>query len=169
MTRVPTIAIRARRLRWLSLSGLALGLALSCSKANDTQDYVPSQRGAVQPDAGGAQISEDAACAELEQAEADARADLGCAALEAVCPSYIRPAGSTGCFAYSQTSVDGCKALYQSFTGCEEFDLHPCLITAIPDSGCGTPVPGEGGAGGAPGVPVDPGAAGDTAAGAGGV
>lgn len=166
MTRVFSVESRTRLSRSLSLSALALLVVLSCSKANDTQDYVPSQRGAVQPDAGGAAITEDAACAQLKKAEADARAELGCDALKAVCPSYIRPAGSTGCFAYSQASVNGCKALYQSFNGCEDFELHPCLITAIPDAECGAPAPGEGGAGGASGVPA--GAAGDTAAGAGG-
>ena len=159
---------RARLVRSLSLNGLALAVVLSCSTAKDNQSYVPSQRGAVQPDAGGAQIGEASACAELGKAQADARADLGCHALKLACPSSVRPAGSSGCFTYSQASVDGCKALYQSFNGCEAFDLHPCLITATAVSDCGVPVSGEGGAGGDPGVPADMGTGGEAAAGAAG-
>ena len=159
---------RAGLVRSLSMCGLALALVLSCSTAKDNQGYVPSQRGAVQPDAGGAQIGEASACAELEKAQANARADLGCGALKLACPSIIRPAGNSGCFTYSQASVDGCKDFYQSFNGCEDFALHPCLITATAVSDCGVSVSGEGGAGGDPGVPVDSGTAGEAAAGAGG-
>lgn len=147
---------RARLLRSLCLSCplvlLALAVAVSCSNQKDTQPFVPSQRGAVQPDAGGAALDESVACLKLKGAESSARAALGCEAVTLECPDYIRPAGSGVCFQYSEGSVEACAALYQSFTTCDEFTLHPCLISTV--SMCDAPVEGEGGAGGAPSVPV---------------
>ena len=136
----------------------------SCTSTHDTADVVPSPPGAVQPDAGGKSIDEATACMQLTGAESSARAALGCAAVTRTCPNYIRPAGSTACFVYDQTSVEGCVILYNSFTSCAEFDQEPCLATAEPcdgDSGIGS-----GGAGGQTGTTE--GAAGADATSAGG-
>ena len=174
MTRVFAAMNRARLIRSLSSSGLALAVVISCSKAKDTQDFVPSQRGAVQPDAGGPQVSEADACTQLKKAESSARAALSCDPVTRECPDYIRPAGGADCFEYSQASITGCQKLYESFTSCSDFDAHLCLIAAV--SNCDAPPDdGEAGAGGAAGAPSTPegeagtpGAAGETAAGAGG-
>jgi hypothetical protein len=132
------------RLAWVALVALSLGAA--CTKSKDTEDYVPSERGARQPGAGGAFISEARACAELQAAEADARAALGCSAVRRDCPAFIRPAGGEACFEYSQASVKGCADLYDSFNSCEDFALHPCLISAASNCDGG----GEGGSAGEP-------------------
>jgi hypothetical protein len=149
--RIPSARQRRFSLR-LALAALAalvaLALGVACTKSEDTRDYVPSERGAVQPDAGGALLSETNACSELTAAEAKARAALGCDAVKRLCPAFIRPAGGEACFEYSQASVKGCATLYDSFTGCDDFTLHPCLISAV--SNCAGA--GEGGAGGAPGT-----------------
>jgi hypothetical protein len=124
-------------------------LAASCTSTHDTADVVPSPPGAFQPDAGGALVDEDTACAALTSSESKARAALGCDAVKHVCPSYVRPAGGEGCFVYDQASLDGCEALYDSFTDCADFDQRPCLLTA--ESKCGVDSgspPGAGGAGG---------------------
>ncbi|HKO51264.1 MAG TPA: hypothetical protein VJV79_26325, partial [Polyangiaceae bacterium] len=126
-----------------------------CTKSKDTEEYLPSERGAVQPDAGGPLISEGSACDELSAAEADARKAQGCGAVARQCPEFIRPAGGEACFEYSQASVKGCSALYDSFTSCDEFTRHPCLISAV--SNCDGA--GAGGAGGA--ASGDAGAAGE--------
>jgi hypothetical protein len=134
---------RAKRRLVLAVAALVLGPA--CTKSKDTEQYLPSERGAVQPDAGGALLSEQSACSELTTAEAAARKALGCEAVVRKCPGFIRPAGSEACFEYSQLSVKGCTQLYDSFTSCDEFAKHPCLISAV--SNCDGA--GEGGAGGA--------------------
>jgi hypothetical protein len=136
----------SRRLALAALVALALGAA--CTKSEDTRDYVPSERGAVQPDAGGALLSETNACAALIAAEAKARASLGCDTVKRQCPAFIRPAGGEACFEYSQASVKGCGSLFDSFTSCDDFTLHPCLISAV--SKCDGA--GEGGASGAAGA-----------------
>ncbi len=141
---------RSHTVSWLSLCGVALVVAASCSKQKDTQDYVPSQRGAIQPDAGGQLRDEVTACETLTTAEASARKDLGCPAVARSCPDYIRPAGGADCFQYEQASLDGCVELFRSFTSCEDFALHPCLVSAV--SKCDS-VGGEAGAGGAGGAP----------------
>ncbi|MET0790641.1 MAG: hypothetical protein ABW061_03910 [Polyangiaceae bacterium] len=168
----------SRAVSWVCLSCAALVAAASCTSQKDTQAFVPSGRGAVQPDAGGALLSEAAACAKLKAAESSARSTLGCPSLTRECPSYIRPAGGSDCFQYSQPSIDGCATLFASFTTCADFETHPCLISAtdtctFSDGGA----PGEGGAGGAGGTSntaSDAGASGEAgqgalSAGAGGV
>jgi hypothetical protein len=148
----------------LCVSLVAAVLAASCTSTHDNADVVPAQPGAFQPDAGGALIDEATACAALTKAESKARAALSCDAVERDCPSYIRPAGGEGCFVYDQASLDGCSTLYTSFTSCDDFDRHPCVLTA--ESKCDAA--GEGGAsglGGASGVS----GAGGASAGAGGV
>ena len=170
---------QARLLRSLCLSCpallIALAVAVSCSNQNDSEPFVPSQRGAVQPDAGGPLLIESEACLRLKGAEISARAALSCPTQSRVCPGYIRPAGGNECFQYSEASINACATLYDTFTTCEEFTLHPCLVSAVPM--CDTPVGGEGGAGGAPsalgGAGGSPGAGGEAAtepgSGAGGV
>src|SRR5450432_2927800 len=142
----------------LCLSLLALAASASCSSTHDNGDFVPSQPGALQPDGGGALLKETTACAELDQAENDARKALGCEPAPHQCPDYIRPAGGADCFEYDKTSIDACRASYQSFASCDQFDGHPCLITAV--SKCA----GAGGGGGT-GV-AEGGAAGQGAGGA---
>ena len=157
----------SRTVSWLCLCGVALVVAASCTSQKDTQDYVPSQRGAVQPDAGGKLVAETPACDALTGAEAKARKDLGCPALAHACPEYIRPAGGADCFQYDQASLDGCVDLFSSFISCEDFTLHPCIVSAV--SKCDSA--GEVGAGGAPSVetPSEAGSAGTASeAGAGG-
>ncbi|HEY4159113.1 MAG TPA: hypothetical protein VGM29_13485 [Polyangiaceae bacterium] len=130
-----------RSLRALcSALGLVVVLA-SCSQSGDTEDYVPSLAGALQPDGGGALIDEATACSQLVDAETAERKQLGCpAATHAACPAYIRPAGGADCFSYDQSSLDGCVKAYQGFQSCVDFDRHPCLLVAVancPDSGVG--------------------------------
>jgi hypothetical protein len=140
-------------------------LGASCASTHDTADVVPSPPGAVQPDAGGKSVDEATACAKVTGAESSARAALSCDPVVRTCPNYIRPAGSDACFVYDETSVNGCVALFNSFTSCAEFDQQPCLVTAEPcdavDSGAS-----NGGAGDQAGS--DSGAAGSDVSGAGG-
>jgi hypothetical protein len=154
----------ARLSSLLCVSLVTAVLAASCSSTHDTADVVPSSPGAFQPDAGGKLVDEATACAALVKSESNARATLGCDAVKHECPSYIRPAGGAGCFLYDQASLDGCAALYQSFTSCDKFDQRPCLLTAESmcdsvDSGAAgaggqaaTGARGEGGLGGEPGI-----------------
>lgn len=145
---------------------LAFALAVGCSTQKDTEAFVPAERGAIQPDAGGALVSEAEACQSLKNAEGSARQTLSCPTLLRSCPDYIRPAGGADCFKYDQGSIDGCVALYASFASCEDFAQHPCLISAVSkcDSIGAGGASGEGGAGGAPSsdpVAGNAGAAGD--------
>ncbi|HEY3252808.1 MAG TPA: hypothetical protein VGJ91_02635 [Polyangiaceae bacterium] len=149
------------RFALVALAVLALGSA--CTKSKDTEDFVPSDRGAVQPDGAGALLSEASACTELKAAEAAARAALGCAAVTRECPGFIRPAGGEACFEYSQASLKGCESLYDSFSSCDDFALHPCLISALSKCAAGA----AGGAPGAAGSSSDAGAAGEGGAGGG--
>jgi hypothetical protein len=171
MARLTVSKRRPRAVSWLSLCGVALVVAASCSKQKDTQDYVPSQRGAIQPDAGGALVDEATACQTLTTAEANARKDLSCPAVARTCPDYIRPAGGADCFQYEQVSLDGCVDLFGSFTTCEDFARHPCLISAVSKCDSAGGEAGAGGSGGAPSTePSDAGSAGTASeAGAGGV
>ncbi|MES1175015.1 MAG: hypothetical protein ABUL62_11890 [Myxococcales bacterium] len=161
---------------WVCLSCAVLVAAASCTSQKDTEAYVPSGRGAVQPEASGPLLAEDVACNKLKVAESDARSALSCPAVTRACPGYIRPAGGASCFQYSQGSIDGCSDLYASFTTCSDFDAHPCLVSAVDKCDVAPDPSGEGGAGGSGGAPStagdagNPGAAGDggsTSAGAG--
>jgi hypothetical protein len=162
----------SRAVSWASLCCAVLVVAASCSSQKDTEAYVPSERGAVQPDSGGPLLAEGPACDRLKSAESSARATLGCPAVTRECPAYIRPAGIADCFLYSQDSIDSCSALYDSFKDCADFDKHPCLISAVDNctfSDAG--VPGDGGAGGAASTPSEAGTGGalsESTAGAGG-
>jgi hypothetical protein len=164
----------ARLSSLLCASLLTAVVAASCTSTHDTADVVPSSPGAFQPDAGGKLVDEATACAALVKSESDARAALGCDAVKHECPSYIRPAGGEGCFLYDQASLDGCAALYQSFTSCDKFDQRTCLLTA--ESNCDSVDSGAAGAGGQPatgaggegGLGGEPGIGGASAAGSGG-
>jgi hypothetical protein len=150
----------SRAVSWVCLSCVGLVAAASCTSEKDTEAYVPSGRGAVQPAASGPLLAEGVACTKLKSAESSARAQLSCPAVTRECPDYIRPAGGADCFQYSQGSLDGCADLYASFTTCADFDAHPCLVSAV-DKCADVSVPnGEGGAGGEPSTLNDPGAAG---------
>jgi len=155
--------------RAVCLALLATVAAASCTSAKDTEDYVPSQPGAVQPKTNGQPIDEATACADLSKAEASARSMLGCNAAKHTCPDYIRPAGGA-CFVYDQGSVTECAKTFGTFTACSDFDLHPCIVTAT--SPCTSGDTGEGGTGGIGGAPAEGGAAGmmvvSSSAGAGG-
>ena len=172
LLRVPAAQNRSLRVaRALCLSLLALAVGASCSSAKDTEATVPSRPGAVQPDTSGTPIDEASACSQLSKAEASARSALGCDAAKLTCPDAIRPAGGEGCFFYDQDSVKKCATLFDSFTSCDDFDKHPCLVTAI--SHCTTGGAGEGGTAGMGGGAAAPGeggagAADSSSAGAGG-
>jgi len=163
----------------LCASLLTVILAASCSSTHDTADVIPSTRGAVQPDGGGKLIDEASACSGLLKAESDARSRLGCDAVKRECPAAIRPVGGPDCYGYDQASLDGCVALYESFTSCAQFDQEPCLLRAVSrcdtlDSGAGDAAgaggqTAQGGAGGGAGAaPAPLGAGGANSAGAGG-
>jgi hypothetical protein len=158
-----------RAARALALGMCVLGAVESCTSVKDDEPSVPSQPGAVQPDTTGVLLDEASACSQLDNAEKSARSDLGCSAATHTYPDYIRPAGGAACFAYDKGSVAACVKLYQGFTACTDFDVHPCLITAV--SQCDVGAGGEGGMGGAAPVEAAAGAGGapvDNAAGAGG-
>ncbi len=147
----------SRVVAWVCLCCVSLLMAASCTSDTETEPYVPSEPGAVQPSSGGPLLAEADACTQLQSAESSARSALGCAAVARECPNYIRPAGGSGCFRYSKASLTGCAALYGTFTACTDFDAHPCLVSA---TACEVEA-GEGGAGGALGAA---GAAGSSAA-----
>jgi hypothetical protein len=147
-----------RAARAVCLAMLALAAASSCTSAEDTESYVPSQPGAVQPDSNGKPIDEAMACSDLTQAESSARSMLGCDAAKHTCPDYIRPVGGADCFKYDEGSVTACAKTFGTFTDCADFDLHPCIVTAI--SQCGGADAGEAGAGGMGGAPAEGGAGG---------
>jgi hypothetical protein len=158
-----------RAARAVCLALLALAAAASCTSAKDTEDYVPSQPGAVQPKTNGQPIDEATACADLTKAETSARSMLSCPAAKHTCPDYIRPVGGADC-SYDEGSVTECAKQFGTFTDCDDFDEHPCIVTARCTAG-DTGEGGTGGMGGA-GAPAEGGSAGlldvSSSAGAGG-
>ncbi len=147
-----------RAARAVCLAVLALAAAASCTSAKDTEGYVPSQPGAVQPKTNGQLIDEATACADLSKAETSARSMLSCPASKHTCPDYIRPVGGADCFKYDEGSVSECAKLFGTFTDCDDFDEHPCIVTV--QSPCTTDDSGEGGTGGMGGAPAEGGSAG---------
>jgi len=154
--------------RWLRtlLASALLGLPLyaSCTPSEDTEPYVPSSEGAVQPGGDGAVLPEAEACQRIAAAEDEARDRLGCDAPErAACPSYIRPAGGSGCYEYRKASVEGCEAAYADAESCA---FAPCIVVAVENAALRTceqsGVGGArtGGAGGGEAVGGNPGSAG---------
>jgi hypothetical protein len=145
--------------RWGRFS-LVLGLGLlpafaSCANSEDTEPFVPSMRGANQPNGSGDLISEDDACERLRSAALAAYEDLGCVEPEyPACPGFLRPAGGSGCYEYREGSVASCEREYEDATSCS--NLAPCLATAelnleLPSCEQVTP-DGMAGAGGSAGV-----------------
>lgn len=159
---------------------LGLGAGPSCTQTEDVEDFIPSEQGATQPQSDGDAISEDAACERLVAAEDDARDQLGCSKADRECPDYVRPAGSDPCLAFSEQSVEECEDIIANYGSCDDFERHPCVITAMsgsraddcPDlftsAGGAAGAGGEGGAGqgGAGGSVPAVGGAGGAAAGA---
>lgn len=124
----------ARSSRWGRFS-LVLGLGLfpvftNCANSEDTEPYVPSKRGANQPDGDGALISEDDACERLRSAALSSYEGLGCTApTYPECPGFVRPGGGSGCYEYREDSVAECEQEYEGATSCSS--LSPCLATAV--------------------------------------
>lgn len=163
--RCPTMIARAcffTRSSW-GRTGLLLLTTLlpayaSCTTDQDTEPFVPALPGATQPVAAGATLSEDEACERMLDAATAAYAKHGCSFEHAECPDFIRPAGASGCYEYSEDSVDACESTYAEASSC--VSLGPCFATAIENTSLPScelvVVPGEGGApgsdGGAPGA-----------------
>jgi hypothetical protein len=137
---------------------LALGVVpafVSCATSEDTEPFVPSVQGAMQPDDGGDLISEEDACDRLRTAALDAYERLDCdAPAYPDCPGFLRPGGGSGCYEYRADSVDSCEQAYENAASCRV--LAPCLATAelnVELSTCDQPVmDGAGGAGGGSGA-----------------
>jgi hypothetical protein len=134
-----------------ALSGLFYA---SCTSSEDTEPYVPAVSGATQPEADGELIGEEEACDRLKSAAEEAYERLGCPEPSfAGCPAFVRPAGGSGCYEYSEGSVEACEAAYEAADSCRS--LSPCLATAVPNAelpSCehlGVPAGGGAGAGGA--------------------
>jgi hypothetical protein len=149
MRSFPVKVFDPRLLRALCLSMFAVVAAASCTTAKDTESYVPSKVGVVQPEPNGQLVDEASACAQFTKAEAKARADLSCDAVKRTCPAFIRPAGGEGCFQYDQGTINGCVKLFGTFTTCDDFDANPCVLSAKSSCDQGA---GEGGAAGAGGA-----------------
>jgi hypothetical protein len=130
---------------------VGLSLVPSCTKSEDTEPFVPAPEGAVQPEGGGALLTEAEACTRLLDAAAAARKRLGCGGPDlAECPGFLRPGGGSGCYEYSENSVESCEEAYDAALTCQT--LSPCIATAERNDAlptCEIPGAGEGGAGGA--------------------
>lgn len=153
--------------RWGRFS-LVVGLGLlpvfaSCANSEDTEPFVPSMRGATQPNGSGDLISEDEACERLRSAALAAYEDLRCAQPEyPECPGFLRPGGGSGCYEYREGSVASCEREYEDATSCS--NLAPCLATAelnLELATCEQVTPeGAAGAGGNAGAGADAGGSG---------
>jgi hypothetical protein len=148
--RIPS-ALLPRRGHSLLLSALVgLTLVPSCTKSEDTEPFVPATEGATQPKGGGTLLTEEDACARLVDARAAAYKKLGCSAPKpAECPGFLRPGGGSGCYEYSEESVEACEESYKNAFSCT--DLAPCIVTAERNDAlttCEVVPDGEGGAGG---------------------
>lgn len=131
-----------------------LPVYLSCTNDPDTEPFVPALPGATQPvNESGSLISEEDACQRLLAAATAAYEDRHCSFEHAACPDFIRPAGASGCYEYSEQSVAECEDAYDS-AGSSCSSLGPCFATAVENKSLPTcelvEVPGEG-LGGAPG------------------
>ncbi len=146
-----------------------LPVYLSCTKDPDTEPFVPALPGATQPvNDGGSLISEEEACQRLLAAATAAYEDRNCSFDHAACPDFIRPAGASGCYEYSEESVEACEEAYDSAgTSCS--NLGPCFATAVQNTSLPTcqlvEVPGVGGAPGSGGAGGESAAAGNSGVG----
>lgn len=157
----------SKHFRWcLVLSGGVCGLC-GCEAAEDTEPFVASNPGAVQPEAGGDGISEAEACQQLLDARKEAREQHDCEAERLGCPELIRPLASDPCerYLYDEESLDACVDEISEYASCADFDRKPCLVTALVqedavcEAGSGSggsagqgPTSGSGGSGGSSGV-----------------
>jgi len=130
-----------RRRVWASCGLVIFGyVGFACSSNVGTEDTVPSTKGFVMPDGGGARISEEDACARISSADRDARQRLSCGARPITCPEYVQPAGSQPCLEYDEATVIACESVIAGYKICADFDVKRCIVSAIPDSapkGCG--------------------------------
>jgi len=123
----------AREVRWggtaLLLTLAALPLCASCTKSEDTEPFNPAREGAKQPAGSVDLVSESEACERVRDAAEAAQARLRCGApTPASCPTYLRPAGASGCFEYYESSVDACEKAYEGAVTCGA--LTPCIVSA---------------------------------------
>lgn len=129
--------------RWKIVTELvAVLVAVGCTSSPDTGATNPAVQGAVQPEGGGAAMSESDACQAIRGAldQASSRLSCGTPAL-APCPGYIRPSGGA-CLEYYQRTVDQCVKMIGAYTSCDDFANHPCYVTPIAGSapqGCNAP------------------------------
>lgn len=148
------------------LSLLVMGWVTACTESKDTNPVVTPKVGAYQPAPSGVLIDEAEACQAITAAEDAARGSLGCGTVQrAPCPEYIRPAGGSSCYQYDQGTVDACVSYYGSLSACVDFIEKPCVVSAVPITGCASSSGGAGGTGGTGGTS---GGAGGTSGGAGG-
>jgi hypothetical protein len=139
-----------------------LPVYLSCTTDQDTEPFVPALPGATQPVATGSLLSEREACERLLEAATAAYSEHDCELEHAGCPDFVRPAGASGCYQYSEASVEDCESSYAAATSCS--NLAPCFVTAIentslPECELVGGVPSEGGAPGSAGGPGSDGGA----------
>jgi hypothetical protein len=138
----------------------------NCTASEDTEPFVPSMQGATQPEADGTLISEADACDRLLGAVEAAYDRLRCDTPNFPgCPAFVRPGGGSGCYEYSEGSVEACEQAYEDARSCRE--LSPCLATAqlsteLPtcDLASGEGGQGGGGSGGGGGGGADGGGSG---------
>lgn len=125
----------------LSLTGVS-----GCVQDPSVEDDVPARPGAQQPEGEGeATLTAQAACDKLGEAESSARARLKCrAAAERPCEATLAIAGSLPCDAYSESTVTACVATMAHYSACSDFDLAPCVVTAV-ETSCHPPVPPDAG------------------------
>lgn len=131
----------------LLVSCLHVFSLIACTEPPPSHQMSDPAEGARQPAAGGFSevLNEDEACLVLSQAETEARERLGCAEMQRDCPASIRPGGACDGFAYDASSVAACVEVIADYTSCDDFDVRPCIVTAVPtEDSCG----GFGGAGG---------------------
>ncbi len=109
----------------------ALGGALGCTSDEATEPYVPSTVGGTQPEGNGVFVDARSACETLVYAEDDARARLGCGEPPArpACPDYLSPNGGP-CALVDQGSLQSCVEQLEAYTACDDFERHPCYLTA---------------------------------------
>jgi hypothetical protein len=124
---------------------------VSCTKDQDTEPFVPSLPGATQPVGSGDDLlSEDDACERLLSAATAAYEKANCPFEPVECPAFIRPAGASGCYEYSEDSLKECESTYES-AGSVCSNLGPCVVTAVENTSLSSCVLVDGGEGGAAG------------------
>lgn len=128
-----------------------LPLFASCTSSEDTEPFIPAVQGAKQPAGSGSLLSEDDACGRVRDAAEAAYSRLRCPAPAlADCPSYVRPAGGSGCYEYYEDSVAACENAYEDARSCQS--LAPCIVAAERNDALETCDLGEVGQGGQAGA-----------------